>query len=125
MNTKQIISLYLKALGNGDYLAVTELFANDAIVVSPLYGEVKARDFYRNLFSDTSKSKITPLGVFINSEDRFSGAAYFRYDWTLRDGSQTSFVCVDVFQLSSDCKVKRLTIIYDTSKTRPAFEQLS
>ena len=46
-------------------------------------------------------------------------AAWFRYDWTLRDGQQLSFTCVDVFSFGpgSD-RIAQMHIVYDTHPLR-------
>jgi len=88
-----------------------------------LYGKMKAVDFYRELFKDTSKSKITFLNIF-ETKNKLIGAGHFKYDWILKNGTPTSFECVDVFQLGGDGRIKEITIIYDTAKIRPAFEEI-
>ncbi|NMB87793.1 MAG: SnoaL-like domain-containing protein [Chloroflexi bacterium] len=115
---------YLQALGDGDAAAILELFVPDGVVFSPLYGEVSAAHFYRDLFADTSRSTITPYHVFHSLQPE-RGAVHFRYDWVLRDGTPVTFECVDVFEFDLAVnKVKSLTIIYDTSRVRPAFNAL-
>lgn len=124
MEIEETIKLYIRALEKGSYEAITKLFAEDAIVNSPLYGKVKASEFYKELFKDTTKSKITLLNIFVSKSNRGIGAGHFRYDWILKDRTPTSFECVDVFQFANDGKIKQLTIIYDTYKTRQAFEKI-
>ncbi|MBW2991209.1 nuclear transport factor 2 family protein [Candidatus Woesearchaeota archaeon] len=120
---QNIIKKYLKALEIGSYDNMIKLFAEDAIIFSPLYGKIKAVDFYKHLFKDTSESKITLINIF-KSDNKFIGAGHFRYDWKLADGTPTSFECVDVFQFTEGGKIKQLTIIYDTAKIRPSFEKM-
>tara|TARA_Y100000310_G_C20589970_1_gene767473 strand:+ start:111 stop:491 length:381 start_codon:yes stop_codon:yes gene_type:complete len=123
MESANIIEQYLKALEIGSYEEMMKLFTPDAIVHSPLYGEIKASKFYKDLFADTSESKITLLNIFKGKDD-FIGAGHFRYDWKLADGTPVSFECVDVFKFSNDNLIKELTIIYDASATRPALEKM-
>jgi len=123
MEWNKIIKEYLKALEVGSYENMMKLFTDDALIHSPLYGETKAVTFYRNLFNDTSGSKITLLNIFTGEDDLVS-AGYFRYDWELADGTPLSFECVDVFKFSNDGKIKDLTIIYDTSKVKPSFNKM-
>lgn len=123
MEIEKTVKAYLKALEIGSYENVMKLFTKDAMVFSPLYGKIKAIDFYRELFKDTSESKITLLNIF-KSDNKSVGAGHFRYGWVLKDGTTTSFECVDVFQFDCDGKIKQLTIIYDTSKIRPSFEKM-
>ena len=116
-----MIKLYLKALEKGSYENIIELFTKNAIIISPLYGKIGASKFYKKLFMDTAKSKITLLNIFISQNN--IGAGHFRYDWVLKDGTPTSFECVDIFEFSNDNKIRRLTIIYDSCKIRQAFEK--
>ena len=123
MESKETIKKYLSGLEKSDYENLINLFAPNAIVHSPLYGEVEAKKFYEDLFKDTNKSVITLKDIFM-SEDNSKGAVNFLYDWTLSDGSPVSFDCVDIFKFNSEGKIQELTIIYDTSQTRPKFDKL-
>ncbi|MEO5891861.1 MAG: nuclear transport factor 2 family protein [Ferruginibacter sp.] len=121
---KNIIQQYLQALESGDEEKITRLFADNAIVYSPLYGEVQANHFFKGLFADTSRSEITLLNTFSSLDNPETCAAQFRYDWTLKNGTETNFDCVDIFQFDDQDKIKSLTIIYDTYKIRGKFEDL-
>ncbi len=123
MQTEKIKE-YLRGLEAGSYENIIELFSTDAIVHSPLYGEINAKKFYRDLFKDTSKSKITLMDIFVSQNNPQIAAGHFRYDWILKDGTPTSFECVDVFRFAKDGKIVELTIIYDTSKIRTSFEEM-
>ncbi len=123
MNIAEIIRKYLKGLEEGNYHYVISLFSSEAVINSPLYGKLKAIDFYRELFKDTSESKITLLNI-LNGEKLNMAAGHFRYDWILRGGAKTSFECVDIFHFNENGKIKELTIIYDTSKIRNSFEEM-
>lgn len=104
MELKETIKKYLSALEKADYENLIGLFSPNAIVHSPLYGEVKAEKFYRELFKDTNKSVTTLKDIFVG-ENSSKAAANFLYDWTLSDGSPVSFECVDVFRFTSDGKI--------------------
>jgi hypothetical protein len=123
MQMEKIIKQYLKALEKGSHENMMKLFSKNAAIISPLYGKISAADFYRELFKDTSKSKISLLNIFKGNK-KFVGAGHFRYDWILKDGTPTTFECVDVFNFTTEGKIKQLTIIYDTSKIRPSFEKM-
>ena len=123
MESKETIKKYLSGLEKSDYENLISLFASNAIVHSPLYGKIEAKKFYEDLFKDTNKSVITLKDIFM-SEDNSKGAVNFLYDWTLSDGSPVSFDCVDIFKFNSEGKIQELTIIYDTSQTRPKFDKL-
>lgn len=125
MTAKQLCIDYLQALNEGNLDDVRSLFTEGAKVVSPLYGERPAYDFYADLFGDTSRSETTLLNVFGTSETSKSAALHFRYLWTLADGKQVSFECVDVFELNNDLdRFEKLTIIYDTAPLRQDFNNL-
>lgn len=124
MSCELICNKYLSALNEGDVDKVLGLFTENASVVSPLYGTMLARDFYRELLSDTSNSKTTLLNIFEKTERNSSIALHFHYEWTLKSGKVVEFECVDVFNLSP-CgeKFKKLTIIYDTFPLRDDFNE--
>lgn len=121
---KDIILQYLGGLESGNIENIVPLFSDDAIVHSPLYGDMPASDFFKSLVADTNRSDITLINIFSSADKPDTCAAHFRYHWTLKDGTATSFECVDVFQLNELGKIKMLTIIYDTHKTRNLFERL-
>ena len=123
MSASTIIRAYLKALEVGSFEKVIELFSDNAVVHSPLYGTIEATRFYKDLFSDTSRSKITLKNIFASEDNQEKAACHFSYDWTLKDGTLAPFECVDVFSFTPDMKISELKIIYDTHLIRDAFEK--
>jgi ketosteroid isomerase-like protein len=116
---KDICQQYLDALNESDLEKVLSLFTRDAVVSSPLYGEIPANTFYRDLFSDTKRSETKLLKIFDSTGDGSSVALHFRYTWTLQSGKVVEFECVDIFEVSSDGKhFTKLKIIYDTYPIR-------
>ena len=105
MQIVKTIKDYLRALESGNDEDMIKLFAKDAVVFSPLYGEMKAINFYREVFKDTLRSKITLLNI-LRSRNPFIAAGHFRYEWVLKDGTPTYFECVDIFQFAQDGKIK-------------------
>lgn len=124
MNHSEILKKYLQFLEAGDYENLISLFTKEAVVHSPLYGKVAAVQFYKDLFEDTSGSKLTLLNIFTGKKES-TAAVHFQFDWILKDGTAAPFEVVDVCKFSSDGKIEELTIIYDSAKTRAAFEKLS
>lgn len=124
MNHTQSIKKYLQCLESLDYENLISLFSKEAVVHSPLYGTVAAAKFYKDLFKDTAESKITPLNIF-TGENEDVAAVHFQFDWTLSDGTPAPFEVVDVLKFSTDGKITDLKIIYDSAKTKPAFEKLN
>lgn len=112
---KHLCEQYLAALNASDLNAVLALFTDDAWVVSPLYGEMPAAQFYRDLFTDTQASDTRLLNIFDSSSNSNSLALHFHYRWTLQSGELVEFEVVDVFELSENHQqFSKLTIIYDT-----------
>ena len=125
MNREEIIRAYLGGLKKGSYNEILELFTSNATVSSPLYGEVKATDFYKELFEDTSDCKIELHGIYVEVSDSNKYVAHFHYDWKLKNGERVLFSCVDIFDFEEDSsKIKHLSIIYDSKTTRDAFDEL-
>lgn len=120
---EEIIKAYLQGLRNGLAEPILQLFADKAIVYSPLYGAVEAGQFYTDLFEDSSASVIQLHDIFTNETNR-SASVYFTYHWTMADGQISQFDCVDVFNFDAEGKIKSLRIIYDTATTRSAFDKL-
>lgn len=125
MSKENVVKAYFQGLENGSYQDVIKLFSPEARVHSPLYGQVEAVRFYKELFLDTQSSKITLKNTFVNPENDNTAAAHFVYSWTLKDGALVRFECVDVFEFvpHSD-KIQFLTIIYDTYHTREGFKKV-
>ena len=122
-NRSSIAKNYLKFLQNGDIAQLLDLFSQDAIVDSPLYGIKKAADFYRDLQADTQNSELKLLGIF-EEENRSDIALYFTYKWTLKTREIVSFDVVDVIEFNDSDKIKKLKIIYDTVLARTLVNQL-
>ncbi|HEY6977857.1 MAG TPA: nuclear transport factor 2 family protein [Chitinophagaceae bacterium] len=121
---KDILETYLKNLEAGDAEAIVKLFSEDGIIHSPLYGDMLAKNFYKDLFADTIRSTITLVNVFQSATNANTAAVHFKYEWTLRNGTKTNFEAVDIFSFDKLGKIKAMTIIYDTAQTRSAFEKL-
>lgn len=117
---------YLDALGNGDQEKVLALFAEDAVVHSPLYGPMLATDFYPALFADTAESRLHLKCVLNGEMDGSTVVAFwFDFDWILADGTPAPFTVMDVARLDDTGLITSLDIVYDTVSVRPLFEQSS
>jgi ketosteroid isomerase-like protein len=116
------IHSYLDALSRGDLDQLLALFAPQAIVHSPLYGQQAARAFYPALLQDSAASHIEPLQIFQSNSPQYA-AVNFLYHWTLANGEEVTFDCVDIFQFDKAGKITELKIIYDASQTRSALER--
>lgn len=119
-----VLYSYFKGLEMGDANLILEGFASNAMIHSPLYGDMPAKEFYGKLFADTRQSDIALLNIFEGKDNNYTAAVHFKYHWISKDGTPTHFECVDVFKFDEDGKIVDMTIIYDTSKLRSAFDQL-
>lgn len=124
MDKITIAKSYIDYLSIGDLAALLNLFADNSIVISPVYGKKNYRDFYTQLFADTNNSTLRIKGIF---EDGVSGniALHFHYEWTLKNDAQVNFEVVDILEFDDNNKIKMLTIIYDTVRSRELVKQLS
>lgn len=113
------INSYFKALEAKNYELMLSLFSDDACVHSPLYEEVNAKSFYKNLFAQTSESKIKVLETFEGNKPK-TRAVHFTYEWSLKNDSSVEFECVDVFYTNDEGKITKLVIIYDAKEAREA-----
>jgi ketosteroid isomerase-like protein len=120
MQRKKVIDRYLACLERGDTDALIRLFSTDGIVISPLFGRLPATAFYQRLAAETTRSELTPRGVYLHAEDPNAAAAAFHYQWTRHDGCQVGFECVDLFRFNQAHQITQLTIIYDTNAVRPS-----
>lgn len=125
MDIEKIIREYLAGLEEGNYSKLLNLFSEDATIHSPLSGSTKASKFYRDLLNDTKKSEIELINIFTKKKDEKIGAGHFIYNWVLKDGTEVSFECVDIFQFSENGKIEELKIIYDTYGPRQKYERMT
>lgn len=124
MTTKTSIGQqYFELLQKADLEGLASIFAEDGIVVSPLYGIKGHRAFYKGLQEDTNQSIITLKETFQGTSEN-TIAILFEYDWTLSDGKRVVFEGVDIFEFNEENKIVKLTIIYDTVQARGMVENL-
>ncbi|AZJ35226.1 nuclear transport factor 2 family protein [Tenacibaculum singaporense] len=124
MNKNKIAKKYLEHLENGNIEKVINLFSNNGIVESPIYGIKKADEFYRELNNDTSNSELFLKGIF-EQNDSNNLALYFTYKWTLKNNEKVEFDVVDIIELNSENKITKLKIIYDTVISRKLVNDLN
>jgi ketosteroid isomerase-like protein len=113
------VRAYLAALEASDVEALAALFAPDGTVHSPLLGRVPARAFFAKVAAASSGARLQIHDVLASAEGEPRAAAYFRYDWRLKDGTEVAFECADVFDFDvTSGKIRMLTILYDTHPLR-------
>jgi hypothetical protein len=115
-----LVKTYLRALSDADAALAIGLFTPDGIVISPLYGELPARDFYPVLFADTAESVLS-LRKTLLSPDGSTLAFWFDFGWVLADGTPAPFTVVDVAELDEHGLISRLHIVYDTHPIRDSW----
>lgn len=115
-----IVRAYFEALSAGHLEDILGLFEDEAMVHSPLYGDMRAGPFFTKLLADTQVSEVALLRTFNSADGTVAGQ--FHYNWTLSDGTRVEFTGVDVMELGERGKVVSLTILYDTYPIRAAFD---
>ena len=124
MTTKKEIAIkYLDYLDKGDIENITKLFNENGVVDSPIYGIVKADEFYNKLNNDTSNSELLLKGIFENNDSN-KLALYFGYKWTLKNKEGVEFDVVDIIEFDSFYMINKLKIIYDTVLARALVKHL-
>ncbi len=123
MGKNEIANRYLRYLESGNIEKVIDLFDENGIVESPIYGIKKAGEFYRELNNDTSNSELHLKGIF-EQNDSNDLALYFTYKWTLKNNQKVEFDVVDIIEFDSKNKIKKLKIIYDTVLSRKLVDEL-
>jgi hypothetical protein len=80
-----LVRRYLKALEANDVATLVSLFEPEGVVDSPLLGRGPARTFFAKVAGASSNARLTVHDVFVSAAGNPGGAAYFRYDWWLKD----------------------------------------
>ena len=111
---EQTLKRYFVALDAGDLEGVLTVFADDAVVHSPFLGRLSAREFFPKVFAASSASDITVFDILASTQGQARAVGYFRYDWTLKDGTKVYFDAADVFDFNAEDEIIRMTILYDT-----------
>jgi ketosteroid isomerase-like protein len=116
---KEAVQAYFEALEAGDVERIVTLFEPDGWVLSPLLGQMTAREFFPKVVEASSGTKLTIYDVLISAEGQPRAVGYFLYDWWLKDGSKVSFEAADVFTFNPETgKIISMVILYDTYPIR-------
>ncbi|MEP1207471.1 MAG: nuclear transport factor 2 family protein [Rhizobiaceae bacterium] len=111
------IRRYFELMTASDIDGIINMFEQEAFVLSPFLGKMKASDFFAKLGSASAASKLTVFDVLLG-ENGDSAAAHFEYDWTLASGEQIVFQGVDYFKFAPSGKFASMSIFYDTHPVR-------
>lgn len=112
-----LVRRYFDRMSASDIAGIIALFEDDAHVMSPFLGRMRASDFFEKLGSASSASKLTVFDVLLG-ENADSAAAHFEYDWTLKSGEQFVFQGVDYFKFGESGRFASMSIFYDTHPVR-------
>ena len=116
---QRAVHKYLSALEAGDAEQAASLFVPDGWVQSPFLGRLSVRDYVNRVASASSKAKLTVYDVLVSAEGHLRAVAYYQYDWSLKDGSNVTFDCADVFNFDSDTgRIESIVLVYDTDPVR-------
>jgi ketosteroid isomerase-like protein len=116
---QQAVRKYLAALEAGDPERAAALFVPEGWVQSPFLGRLAVREYVGKVASASRGSKLTVYDVLVSAEGHLRAVAYYRYDWTLRDGSHVAFDCADVFNFDRDSgRIESIVLVYDTQPVR-------
>jgi hypothetical protein len=120
---QRAVHKYLKALEAGDADKAAALFTVDGWVQSPFLGRLPVRDFITKVAGASSGAVLTVHDVLVSAEGHMRAVAYYLYDWRLKDGSQVSFECADVFNFDADSgRIASIVLVYDTHLVRDVVE---
>jgi len=116
---QQAVHKYLSALEAGDAERAASLFVPGGWVQSPFLGRLSVRDYVNKVASASSKAHLTVYDVLVSAEGHLRAVAYYQYDWSLKDGSNVTFDCADVFNFNSDTgRIESIVLVYDTDPVR-------
>lgn len=117
------IRKYLSALEAGDAERAAALFVPDGWVQSPFLGRVPVRDYVKKVAGASSRAKLTVYDVLVSAEGHLRAVAYYQYDWSLKDGSNVTFDCADIFNFDPESgHIESIVLVYDTDPVRAVVE---
>jgi hypothetical protein len=112
------VRTYLKELERGNVAGVCNLFKQDAQIYSPFLGWMEPAPFFDKVVTASGRSTISLVDICSSVDGHPRVAAYFIYDWGLKDGSTAKFECVDIFEFGTDGLIEKMIIVYDTYPIR-------
>jgi hypothetical protein len=116
---QRAVRQYLVAFEAGDAEKAAALFIADGWVQSPFLGRVPVRDYVAKVAGASSRAKLTVHDVLVSAEGHLRAVAYYLYDWWLKDGSNVSFECADVFNFDPNTgRIASIVLVYDTHFVR-------
>ena len=101
-----------------DYAEVIACFAEDAVVVHPIFGRQPAAGFFESLFAKTTADKLTVKTIFHSPDNPATAAVLFFDEWSSADGTEFKNDIVLIFDFDRDDRVRKLTVVFDTFPVR-------
>jgi ketosteroid isomerase-like protein len=120
---QRAVRKYLTALETGDADKAAALFIAGGWVRSPFLGQIPVREYVTKVAAASSRTQLTVHDVLVSAEGHMRAVAYYLYDWQLKDGSNVSFECADVFNFDPDTgRIASIVLVYDTHLVRDVVE---
>ena len=114
---------YLSALEAGDVERAAALFVPNGWVQSPFLGRLPVREYIKKVAGASSRAKLTVYDVLVSAEGHLRAVAYYHYDWSLKDGTNVTFDCADIFNFDLDTgRIESIVLVYDTEPVRAVVE---
>jgi hypothetical protein len=104
MEKETIIKNGFNDLNAGNYPAVIELFAEDAILEC-IYGYLKPLICFQFFLNDTAASNIVIHKIMQDPTDNHNIIADLEFTWTLNDGLTVTGHAVETFIFNSENKI--------------------
>lgn len=121
---QQAVRKYLTALEAGDAEKAAALFTADGWVESPFLGRLPVREYVATVARASSRAKLTVHDVLVSAEGHLRAVGYYLYDWWLKDGTNVSFECADVFNFDLNTgRIASIVLVYDTHLVRDAVDK--
>lgn len=118
VSVQTTIQRYLHAVQQHDYGEVIACFADDAVVVHPIFGRQPAAGFFQTLFAKTSTDKLTVKTIFHCADNPATAAVLFFDEWRSADGTEFKNDIVLIFDFDRRDRIQNLTVVFDTFPVR-------
>jgi hypothetical protein len=116
VDREKVVRQYIIALGYADADVISDLFTEDAIVITTSQGKVKAKEFFY-FFLPTLESSSTELHqVFINKIKNGPYTARFHFKYKLKNGEATEGEYMDEFLFNQNSAQLKSVYMFENLK---------
>lgn len=119
--SENLLQAYCKALEQNNYDSILGLFSKGAKVFSYLAGEKTPEEFYKNLFENSTRTRVELKNIFL-SPDHKTIAAYLYIEAVRNKKIHVNFEAVDIMEINLENKIKSIQVIMDTHPIRSLIE---